>query len=112
MVRIFLAHDAESRRNYYGERAIAGLRELGELRLNESAAPLPTAALIEAARGCEILVSDRMTPGEAALFDAAPELVAFLRCAVDIRTIDVTQNRGLAQQYRIRAIPTFVLVKD
>jgi len=89
MVAIFLTHDAEFRANYYGARALAGLRELGEVRLNESGAPLATDALIAAAAGCQIIVSDRATPGEAALFDAAPDLVAFLRCAVDIRTVDL-----------------------
>jgi D-3-phosphoglycerate dehydrogenase len=89
MATIFLTHDAEMLRNYYGDKALAGIRALGEARLNPTDTPLPTAALIEAAKGCEIIVSDRNTPGEAALFDNSPELVAFLRCAVDVRTVDV-----------------------
>jgi D-3-phosphoglycerate dehydrogenase / 2-oxoglutarate reductase len=89
MARIFLTHDPEARRNYYGERALAGLRSLGEVVLNPTDAPLATPALIEAAKGCEIVVSDRNTPGEEALFIARPELVSFHRCAVDIRTVDV-----------------------
>jgi D-3-phosphoglycerate dehydrogenase len=46
-------------------------------------------ALAAAARSCEIVVSDRQTPGPAAFFRNAPDLVAFLRCAVDIRNVDV-----------------------
>lgn len=89
MARIFLTHDPDARRNYYGERALGGLRGLGEVVLNPTEAPLATSALIAAAKGCEIIVSDRNTPGEAALFSALPELVSFHRCAVDIRTVDV-----------------------
>jgi D-3-phosphoglycerate dehydrogenase len=76
-------------RNYYGERAVAALRELGEVRVNDAGRVLDAEALAAAARGCEIVVSDRQTPGPAAFFRNAPDLVAFLRCAVDIRNVDV-----------------------
>lgn len=89
VLRIFLTHTPSVRRNYYGEEAVARLAALGALRLNEAEAPLTTDALIAAARDCEVIVSDRQTPGEAALFEALPGLLAFLRCAVDIRTVDV-----------------------
>ena len=89
MPTILLSHAEESRANYYGPRALAALQSLAEVRLNETGAPLPTEALIEAACGCEIILSDRMTPGEAQLFDNAPDLVVFLRCAVDVRTVDI-----------------------
>ncbi|MGH7124524.1 MAG: NAD(P)-dependent oxidoreductase, partial [Stellaceae bacterium] len=72
----------------YGERALAALRALGEVRLNEGGV-LETDALIEAGRHCDIVVSDRQTPGEARFFESAPVVVAFLRVAVDIRNIDV-----------------------
>src|SRR5262245_16032591 len=88
MVRILLTHMPEMRRNYYGDRALAALQELGEVRLN-SGGVLGTEALIEAARQCDIVVSDRQTPGEARFFDHAPDVRAFLRVAVDIRNIDV-----------------------
>jgi D-3-phosphoglycerate dehydrogenase len=89
MARIFLTHPPEALANYYGERAVAGLRALGELRLNPAGRELSTKELIEAARGCEIIVSYRQTPGEAELFRNAPDLVAFARCAIDIRNVDV-----------------------
>jgi len=89
MATIFLTHDDDSRRNYYGARALEALRQLGTVRLNETGTPLATDALIDAAAGCEIILSDRATPGEAGLFRNAADLVAFLRCAVDIRTVDV-----------------------
>ncbi len=89
MPRIFLTHDPHARANYYGATALAALGQLGDLRLNQETGPLSTAALIAAARDAQIIVSFRTTPGEAALFEGAPDLVAFLRCAVDIRNVDV-----------------------
>jgi D-3-phosphoglycerate dehydrogenase len=89
MARIFLTHTPDALAYYYGERALAGLRALGEVRINPTGNVLDGAAFVEAARGCEIIVSDRQTPGPAEFFRAAPDLAAFLRCAVDIRSIDV-----------------------
>src|SRR5437879_6399162 len=87
--RILLTHTPEMFRNYYGERALARLRELGEVRLHGDEHPLAGEALVAAAQGCEIVLSDFKTPGGALVFERSPQLVAFLRCAVDIRTIDV-----------------------
>ena len=89
MTRIFLTHTPDMLANYYGPRAVAALEKLGEVRINRTGQVLTARALAEAARGCEIIVSDRQTPGEAAFFAASPDVVAFLRCAVDIRNIDV-----------------------
>lgn len=89
MARIFLTHGAEMLAKYYGARAVAALEALGEVRVNPTGEALSTAALVEHARGCDIIVSDRQTPGEATLFAQSPDLAAFLRCAVDIRNVDV-----------------------
>jgi D-3-phosphoglycerate dehydrogenase / 2-oxoglutarate reductase len=86
---IFLTHIPDMLKNYYGERALAELRKLGEVRLNQTAKVLDAKALAQAARGCEFIISDRQTPGPAAFFPLVPDLVAFLRVAVDIRNIDV-----------------------
>lgn len=89
MARILLTHSPEALAQYYGERALAGLRALGEVRLHPGAAPLEGEALIAAASGCELIVSYRQSPAPAALFERLPGLIAFLRCAVDIRNVDV-----------------------
>jgi len=86
---ILLTHTPDMRRNYYGERALAGLNALATVRFHESDAPLAGTSLIEAAAGCAVIVSDRQTPGDAAIFGALPNLVAFVRCAVDIRNVAV-----------------------
>jgi D-3-phosphoglycerate dehydrogenase len=89
MVAIYLTHEESVRTMYYGEKALAGLAELGELRVNDTGAPLTTEQLIAEAEGCQVIVSYRQTEAPAALFEALPELVAFVRCAVDIRNVDV-----------------------
>jgi D-3-phosphoglycerate dehydrogenase len=89
MATILLTHIPDMLANYYGARALADLRKLGDVRLNDTGKVLDAAALIAAARGCQIVVSDRQTPGPAEFFADAPGVVAFLRVAVDIRNIDV-----------------------
>jgi len=86
---ILLTHTPDMRRNYYGDKAVAGLAALAPMRFHEVETPLAGATLIAAAEGCRIIVSDRQTPGDAAIFAALPDLVAFVRCAVDIRNVAV-----------------------
>src|SRR5438270_11518395 len=88
-MRIFLTHVPDMLENYYGPRALAEMRKLGEVRLNETGKVLDARALAEAAKGCQIIVSDRQTPVSAEFFPLAPDCCAFLRVAVDIRNIDV-----------------------
>jgi D-3-phosphoglycerate dehydrogenase len=59
------------------------------VRLHEGAQALTADALVKAAAGADVIVSDRNTPGPAAVFEGLPELAAFVRCAVDIRNVDV-----------------------
>ncbi len=89
MPKILLTHSPEPRANYYGDKALAGLRSLGEVVLHESDEALEGAALVGAARGCQAIVSDRRTAAPAALFAACPQLAVWLRVAVDIRNVDV-----------------------
>jgi D-3-phosphoglycerate dehydrogenase len=88
-MKILLTHTPHMRTHYYGPRALAGLQALGEIVLHESETPLSGPALIAAGQGADLIVTDRMTPVEAAVFANLPQLRAVLRCAVDIRTIDV-----------------------
>jgi D-3-phosphoglycerate dehydrogenase len=87
--RIFLTHTPAALANYYGPRAVSALREMADVVVNPTGEVLDAEGLITHARGCAIVVSDRATPGFAGFFDQAPDLVAFLRCAVDIRNVDV-----------------------
>ena len=87
--RVFLTHTPDMLANYYGPRAVAALEAMADVAINPTGRVLDGEDLAQAAAGAAIIVSDRMTVGSAALFRAAPDLVAFLRCAVDIRNIDV-----------------------
>lgn len=88
-MKVFLTHDDEVFAAYYGERALAALSEHAEVVRNTSKRVLRDRELAEAAAGCQAIIAHRATPGTAETFAAAPDLVAFLRCAVDISTIDV-----------------------
>jgi D-3-phosphoglycerate dehydrogenase len=88
MVTIFLTHTPDMFEGYYGDRAKAALEAMGEVRMNATGGVLGPDDLAREAAGCQIIVSDRQTAAPAAFFDQAPDVVAFLRCAVDIRNVD------------------------
>jgi D-3-phosphoglycerate dehydrogenase / 2-oxoglutarate reductase len=88
-LKILLTHSPEAFALYYGERALGELRKAGEVKMNDSSSSLEGEALIAAARDCELIVSYRQSPAPAQLFERLPKLVAFLRCAIDIRNVDV-----------------------
>jgi D-3-phosphoglycerate dehydrogenase len=106
--KIFLTHSDEALANYYGDRALAGLRALGEVVRNPLGRDTLTPdELIGAAAGCEVIVSYRQQPGYGEIFAALPELVAFTRCAVDIRNVDVA-SASKAGVLVTQASPGFV----
>jgi D-3-phosphoglycerate dehydrogenase / 2-oxoglutarate reductase len=88
-MRILVTHSPDALANYYGERALAGLCSLGDVKLNENEGSLEGESLIAAAEDCDLVVSYRQSPAPAQVFERLPRLVAFLRCAIDIRNIDV-----------------------
>ncbi len=88
-MKILLTHSPQARDLYYGPRALEGLQSLGEVKLHQEEPSLEGEALLRAAQDCELIVSYRQSPGPAALFERLPKLVAFLRCAIDIRNVDV-----------------------
>ena len=85
---ILLTHTPTARELYYGPRALEALRALGPVRVNRDG-PLVGEKLVRAAAGCRVIVADRAVPAPASLFRSLPDLVAFVRGAVDIRTVDV-----------------------
>ena len=89
MTSILLTHTPQARQQYYGERSLSGLQAAAQVVLHEGADALDAAGLIGAARDVEIIVADRLTEGPGEIFAALPKLRAFVRCAVDIRNIDV-----------------------
>jgi D-3-phosphoglycerate dehydrogenase len=106
-LKVLLTHTPEFRRQYYGERSLTGLQALAQVKLNEADEVLDALALIEAARDVDIVVADRVTEGRGEIFPQLPKLRAFVRCAVDIRNIDVTAASA-AGVLVTRASPGFV----
>jgi len=106
-LRVFLPHTPEMFEGYYGPHALAALVEHAEVIRNPGTKVLSGAALAEAARGCHAIVADRATPGLPETFAATPELLAFLRVAVDISTINVPAASA-AGVLVTRATPGFV----
>jgi D-3-phosphoglycerate dehydrogenase len=88
-MKVLLTHTPQSRAQYYGERSLHGLQAIAQVKLHESSDALDAAALIEVAGDVDIIVADRLTAGPGEIFPALPKLRAFVRCAVDIRNIDV-----------------------
>jgi D-3-phosphoglycerate dehydrogenase len=88
-LKVLLTHTPQSRAQYYGERSLQGLQAIAQVKLHESSDALDAAGLIQAAGDVDIIVADRLTAGPGEIFPRLPKLRAFVRCAVDIRNIDV-----------------------
>jgi D-3-phosphoglycerate dehydrogenase len=89
MHSVFLSHNDEEFLNYFGDGPLAELERVAKVKRNDTGYVLAGMELAEAAAGCAFIIAHRSTPGQAETFANAPDLVAFLRCAVDISTIDV-----------------------
>jgi D-3-phosphoglycerate dehydrogenase / 2-oxoglutarate reductase len=86
---VLLTHGPGALAHYYGPRALAGLEALADVKRRPDDTPCDEAALIAAAQGCHVIVSDRSAAAGAQVFERLPDLIAVCRCAVDIRNIDV-----------------------
>ena len=106
-MKVLLTHTPQMRRQYYGERSLNGLRALAQIVLHEGDDALDASGLIEAARDVDIIVADRLTEGRGEIFPYLPKLRVFVRCAVDIRNIDV-EAASAAGVLVTRAGPGFV----
>ncbi len=88
MIKIFLSHNPEDLEIYF-KKAYEALKELGEVVLNPRDRDLDTGEVIEAARGCQVVICHRSTHGKAAIFENLPDLALFLRPQCDISDVDV-----------------------
>src|SRR6202047_2988537 len=107
MTKVLLTHTPRARRQYYGERSLRGLQALAQVVLHEAGEALDAAGLIDAAGDADIIVADRLTEGPGGIFPRLPKLRALVRCAVDIRNIDVAAASA-AGVLVTRAGPGFV----
>lgn len=89
MTIVLVTHPREKLDQYFGQSAISALRTFSTVHFNPEARDLSTEELITLGADCDVIIAYRQTPGTASLFRGLPRLSAFMRCAVDIRTIDV-----------------------
>jgi D-3-phosphoglycerate dehydrogenase len=90
MTTVFVSHPPDKLVHYFGDRAIAALKAVADVRFNPLNTDLSSHDLAALARDCDIIIAYRQTAGDEALFAAMPQLLAFVRCAIDIRNIDVS----------------------
>jgi D-3-phosphoglycerate dehydrogenase len=89
-LKILLTPTPDFRRQYY-----------------EGTEALDVAGLVAAAQDVDIIVADRVTEGRGEIFPQLPKLRAMVRCAVDIRNIDVAAASAVGVLVT-RASPGFV----
>lgn len=89
MAKILITHNNDLLKNFYSMEAVEELRAIADVQLNGTDTPLAGDALVAAARDVDIILSDRLAPGTAKVFEQLPNLAVYMRCAVDIRNIDV-----------------------
>ena len=87
---VLVTHPRNRLDSYFGADALARLRQMARVRLNPSDDDLAGASLVEAARGCAVVIAYRQTPVDAASCAGLAVVRAIVRCAVDIRTIYVS----------------------
>ena len=81
-LRVLLTHPPQAR-------SLAELRAIADVTLHEGNVALDPGSLIAAAAAVDVIVADRLTAAPAAVFASLSQLRAFVRCAVDIRNVDV-----------------------
>lgn len=90
-MRVLLTHNRDLLAHFYSPRAVEALRALPgvELVMNDSDEPLTGDRLVEAAKGCQVIISDRLAAGPREVMERLTDVRLFTRCAVDIRNVDV-----------------------
>jgi len=88
-MKVFLSHPPAAVSLYYGARALRQLRAVAEVVLNPDDDDLTPQRLRALAGDADCIVSYRQLAAGEQLFASLPRLRAFVRCAVDIRNIDV-----------------------
>ncbi|MEX2541971.1 MAG: NAD(P)-dependent oxidoreductase [Trueperaceae bacterium] len=92
---ILLAYPRDRRERLYPDEALARLRLLGRVQLSATHSDDGSLAWIGEASttGAEIVVADRVTDAPAEAFAQLPRLRAFVRGAMDVRTVDLPAAR-------------------
>jgi D-3-phosphoglycerate dehydrogenase / 2-oxoglutarate reductase len=88
--RVLVTHSQDRLDEYFGPRALDQLHGFAEVRLNETTQDPSGQQLVDLAQDCDVVIAYRQTAFDAQTIAAMPSVKALVRCAVDIRTIDVS----------------------
>ena len=88
-LKLFLAYTEPEFAGAYQPDMLERLERYVDVVRNHGPDVLTGSALAEAAAGCDLMIAYRSTPCDAQALQAMPQLLAFIRAAVDISTVDV-----------------------
>lgn len=88
-LRAYITHTPAELANAFPPDCLALLGKYVDLIYNQQDETQAGADLAEAAEGCQIIVAHRSVPGMAETFESSKALLAFVRSAVDVSTIDI-----------------------
>ncbi|AOB29435.1 2-hydroxyacid dehydrogenase [Bordetella sp. H567] len=88
-LKVFLTYTDDEFAGYYSASGLAALQTHADVVRNTTGRVLAGRELAEASAGCQAIIAHRSVAGSRETFAHAPDLLAFLRAAVDISTVDV-----------------------
>jgi D-3-phosphoglycerate dehydrogenase len=94
-LRVFLAYTSLEFNDAWQPELFARLERSMDVVRNYGPEVLIGSDLVKAAAECDLIIGYRSTPCDAATLQAMPSLLAFLRAAVDISTIDTDEASRL-----------------
>ena len=88
MSKVLLTHPARDLPFFFGDAAVTRLREFADVIVNDSEDRLTDKDILCLAPDCEVIISEWWTGAGAAVFSENRNLVAFVRCGVEILNVD------------------------
>ena len=89
MIKVYVTHPRNKLDHYFGARAVAAIEAIADVQFNAKDRELDQQELIAAAKSHDFILAYRQTAAPESLFSQLPNLAGFVRCAIDIRTVDV-----------------------
>ena len=89
MIKVYVTHPRNKLDHYFGARATAAIKAIADVHFNPEDRELDQQELIAAAKSHDFIIAYRQTAAPESLFAQLPNLAGFVRCAIDIRTVDV-----------------------
>lgn len=89
MIKVYVTHPRNKLDHYFGARAVAAIKATADVQFNPEDRELSQQELIAEANSHDFIIAYRQTAAPESLFAQLPNLAGFVRCAIDIRTVDV-----------------------